>query len=622
MSTSVLKVDVLMEGYLHKRSPKKMLALSIHQRRYFLLTSSLTTTHHQHFHLSYFRSHDHHIPLGHIPLSHVHSLRPSKDENGRFDVVMSGMAGSEGRVYVLRCENALEYSRWMEQLQRAMDEEGKRRPLAPPTSAPTTLRGEYRENSVSSIDERRDERRKSQWNVKEALDLMLAGTPVTLVTPSTATASAPSAFPTVFTPSILLYKHDDTPLGSLYWFDAHTSSPPTLSTSSRLSLHNLTDIFLGKQSRAYTATLPSGVGSSAGVFKADCCFSACTKVGVSLHVCGHSREVVSAWVYGINSIMMSKGQRKIRTKDKASAGGDRRTSVTRFAGVPASPSFSSSTRSTSQSVSDRLHIHPGDEFYVADTKRSSLSTPRLSSSGLPFTYSTAATADTAAKGRRVDAALRDWLDGLGSAFSVYYDSFVDNGVDLAFLATLNTADLDELGVTRLHGKRMLQSIKGWRAKQEEGTEERQVMLGSMSAPTSATNSLRSAGITPTASALLTALSASSPSSTTSHTRAPFFPPPPIHPQLARRDSLPLQRPIAIAEPKRLSLDSAMSERQKGEMKAAGGEAAAGASVGGKGVSSANEGVKNYFGSVWSGLVSGGNTPKGQLHSGGVKKSLV
>ena len=625
MSTSVLKVDVLMEGYLHKRSPKQLLTLAIHQRRYFLLTSSLTTTHHQHFHLSYFRSHDHHIPLGHIPLSHVQSLRPSQEENGRFDVVMSGMAGGEGRVYVLRCENALEYSRWMEQLKRAMDEEGKRRPLPPPTSAPATFRGEYRESTVVA-EERRDERRKSQWNVKDALDLMLAGTPVTLVTPSTATPNAPSAFPTIFTPSILLYKHDDTPLGSLYWFDAHTTSAPTLSTSSRLSLHNLTDIFLGKQSRAYTATLPStaaAASGTAGAFRADCCFSACTKVGVSLHVCGHSREVVSAWVYGINSIMMSKGQRKIRTKDKGASGGGRHGSITRFAGVPASPSFSS-TRSTSQSVSDRLNVHPAEEFYIADTKRPSLSTPRTSGIGLPFTYSTAANVDNAAKNRRADVALRDWLEGLGSAFSGYYDSFVDNGVDLAFLATLNTADLDELGVTRLHGKRMLQSIRDWRAKQDDGeaNDERKVVVGSMSAPTSASNSLRSSGVPPTASALLAALSAPSPSSSLSPTRSPFFPPPPIHPQLARRESMPVQS-TALVEMKRLSLEGALNERLKGELKAGSGVGlgAAGGLSGRRG-SSTNDGVKNYFGSVWSGLVSGGSTPKGLQQSASVKRSVV
>ena len=622
-----------MEGYLHKRSPKQLLSLAIHQRRYFLLTSSLTTSHHQHFHLSYFKSHDSHIPLGHIPLSHVQALRPSQEENGRFDVVMSGIAGGEGRVYVLRCESALEYSRWLDQLRRAMDEEGKRRPLPTPASAPASFRSEYRESMVTA-DERRGERRKGQWDAKDALDLMMAGTPVTLVSPSAATASAPSAFPTVFTPSILVYKHDDTPLGSLYWFDAHTASPPTLSASCRLSLHNLTDIFLGKQSRAYTATLALGVGaagSAAGAVKADCCFSACTKVGVSLHVCGHSREVVSAWVYGINSIMMSKGQRKIRTKDRIAIAGGGRGSIRQFGGVPASPSFSS-TRSTSQSVSDRLHIHPADELHIADTKRVSLSTPRLVASSQPFSYSSAAVVDSPTKGRRGDGAMRDWLDGLGSAFSVYYDSFVDNGVDLAFLATLSTADLDELGVARLHGKKMLQSIRDWKAKQTDGatqhepaahTAERRVMFESMSAPTSANNSIRSNAPPPTASALLAAMSAPSPSSST--VRAPFFPPPPIHPQLARRESLPIQSQSSTSiDMKRLSLDGALSERQKGRVQPKYGEERVNAAVlSGKAVNGANEGVKNYFGSVWSGLVSGGSTPKGlQPSSGSVKKSMA
>ena len=629
MSTSVVKVDVLMEGYLHKRSPKQLLTLAIHQRRYFLLTSSLTTTHHQHFHLSYFRSHDHHIPLGHIPISHVQALRPSQEENGRFDVVMSGMAGGEGRVYVLRCENALEYSRWMDQLQRAMDEEGKRRPLPPAVSAPTTFRGEYRE-AVAAIDERRGERRKSQWDVKDALDLMMMGTPVTLVTPSTATPSSPSAFPTIFTPSILLYKHDDTPLGSLYWFDAHTSSPPQLSASSRLSLHNLTDIFLGKQSRAYTALLPSGVAAAgtAGGVKADCCFSACTKIGVSLHVCGNSREVVSAWVYGINSIMMSKGQRKIRTKDKAAAASDRRASLKGYGGVPGSPSFSSSsTRSTSHSVSDRLHIHPADDFHIADTKRSSLSTPRAAP-GVPFIYSTVAAVDNATKSRRVDAAMRDWLDGLGNAFSVYYDGFVENGVDLTFLATLTTADLDELGVSRLHGKKMLQSIKERSVGQDDSAAvesrpsgQKSFVMESASAPTSAVNSIRSAP-PPSASALLAAMS----TPTGSNPRPPFFPPPPIHPQLARRESLPstpassAAMAATVSELKRLSLVDC-NERPT---KAAGSGRGEGIDGGKSTPSSASEGVKNYFGSVWSGLVSGSSTPKGmqQQSSSSMKKGTA
>ena len=649
MSASVLSVDVLMEGYLHKRSPRQLLSLHIQQRRYFLLTASLTTAHHQHFHLSYFRQHDHHIPLGHIPLSHVQQLRPSQDENGRFDVVMSGIGGGEGRVYVLRCESALEYSRWMEQLGRAMEQEGKRRALPPPSSAPPTLRGEHsraeRRESLSAVRDRRDERRKSQWNVNEALELMLAGSPVTLVTPSAATPSSPSAYPTLFTPSILLYKHDDTPLGSLYCIDAHSSAAPTLTAASRLSLHHLTDIFLGKQSRAYTATLPStlaaaGRGATSAV-QADCCFSACTKVGVSLHVVGHSRDVVSAWVYGINNIMMSKGQRKIRTKERASvtAGGGKRGSVTQSVmRVPVSPSFSSVCSTTSHSVSDRLHVHHADDYYTADTKRPSLSTPRTSAiavapnSTLPFAYATAATVDSNStpRARRTDAALLGWLEALGSAFVPYHDCFVDNGVDLAFLATLGTADLDELAVTRLHGKRMLQAAKEWKATQGGGQRaevESKVVLGSVSADASATNSLRASDVSaPSASSLLATLSAPSPSSASSPSRAPFFPPPPIHPQLARRESLSAQSTAAAVETKRLSLDgSAWSERLKGEGKRASvSDTGAGSELKAKTTAAggASEGVKNYFGSVWSGIRSRESTPRGLERGNSTKRGFV
>ena len=74
----------------------------------------------------------------------------------------------------------------------------------------------------------------------------------------------------------------------------------------------------------------------------------------------------------------------------------------------------------------------------------------------------------------------------------------------------------------------------------------------------------------------------------------------------------------MADMKRLSLDSALSERLKGDMRSGGAEGG----LGGKGVSGASEGVKNYFGSVWSGLVSGGNTPKGLQLSSNVKRSMV
>ena len=542
MATSVLKVEVLMEGYLYKRSPRQLLSLSIAQRRYFLLTLSLTLTHHQHFHLSYFRSADDHIPLGNVPLSHVAHVTPSETENGRFDIGLT----HEARVYVLRCDNALEYSRWMEHLHRAMNQEGKR--LTPPTPTPPPApssaypphhRASYPSasppphsyRSRDSLDgsdsklARRDASALRQWEVKEAMDIMLAGTPVTLVTPPP--SSAPSS-PTVFTPSILLYKCDDTPLGSLYYCPLDSSAPPAPSPHCRLSLHNLTDIFLGRQSRAYLASL-----GSTNAPAASCCFSACTRVGVSLHVTAESRQVTSAWVLGINSVMMSQGQRRIRTKDRSSA--------PRRMVVPPSPSSSL----FSVSSDGGLHIHSPEEVHEARRR--------------PSTSSPIRPSRTAAK---VDRAMEEWLNGLGAAFAGYYDAFVDNGVDLAFLSTLTVVDLDEVGVTRLHAKRIVGAIKEWKERGDVGEtardddDDRPAAASATSTPrltghtdsnppsqpSSAHNSIRGSPQVRDASALLSAMT---PGSTQS---SPYFPPPPILPQTARRESL------MAADVKRASVD--------------------------------------------------------------------
>ena len=66
-----------------------------------------------------------------------------------------------------------------------------------------------------------------------------------------------------------------------------------------------------------------------------------------------------------------------------------------------------------------------------------------------------------------ESPIGQFLYKLGPAFLVYLKTFEDNGVNLTFLLTLNDDDLEELGVSKLHRKKMVQEIKETRAQSKE-----------------------------------------------------------------------------------------------------------------------------------------------------------
>lgn len=91
-----------------------------------------------------------------------------------------------------------------------------------------------------------------------------------------------------------------------------------------------------------------------------------------------------------------------------------------------------------------------------------------------------------------DSPVGQFLYKLGPAFLIYLKTFEDNGVNLTFLLTLNDDDLEELGVSKLHRKKMVQEIKDLRSQSKE------------SAPASAVNT---APTTPTGASAAAAVSA-------------------------------------------------------------------------------------------------------------------
>ena len=264
-----------------------------------------------------------------------------------------------------------------------------------------------------------------------------------LPSPSSSSSSpCPTSFPT-FTPCLLIYRPDDTPLGSLYPTPLPSPSSPSPHPPPRLSLHHLTDIFLGRQSLAYLSspsTLPPPPPSH--------CFSASTRIGLSLHVQCGSREVTSAWVLGINAIMMGQGGRRIRTKGGGGGGGG----GTGVGGV----GVGGEAEQVGGGGEGGRGGGGGMRVSVPVSPSSSLLS--LSSSSSPHIHPPPSPPPPPPPPPKSDPSLEAWLSSLGSAFLPYYPTFLDNGVDLPFLATLSPFDLDELGVTRLHAKRMLQAV--------------------------------------------------------------------------------------------------------------------------------------------------------------------
>ena len=91
---------------------------------------------------------------------------------------------------------------------------------------------------------------------------------------------------------LVFYEKDQTPLGSLYFCEpgSREKDPNTA-----LALHTLTDMYLGKQSRAFKSPIASHAASEK-------CFTALGSnrngVGCEFNLEGDSQDQVAAWLFG------------------------------------------------------------------------------------------------------------------------------------------------------------------------------------------------------------------------------------------------------------------------------------------------------------------------------------
>jgi hypothetical protein len=403
----VVSVKVTMEGYLEKKSPKKMIGISAWQRRYFVLTVSSTDRGTHYKVLSYFKTAEDEEPLGNIPLIDVKAVNISKEKTGRFDVVI------KGRTYMLRCDNATDLQNWVNALSSTQVKPAYAKPANLPSSPAEAMKlmAEASPEAAKLID------------ATDTLNMMKDGTAFIKYDYDSSTGDVDREIVLVF------YKEDDgSELGSLYWCEPGEKQDVS---QRALALHQLSDLYLGKQSKAFKHELAKSA-------PADRCFTACSVAGIEFHLEGDTKEQVAAWLFGINSIMMTRGNRKVTSVKKnqpanAAAGSSQPAEVSKSTSVSDAASASASTR-----VEE-------DEKEVQINTVNSLDDEAKPSS----------TPEDNGKFQEV----KEWLTQLGPAFEAYFSAFRDNGIDMNFLVNLNDDDLEDLGVSvRLHRKKLLMAV--------------------------------------------------------------------------------------------------------------------------------------------------------------------
>ena len=235
-------------------------------------------------------------PLGEIILNDIMSVTQlkEKDKLDRFDVQVPS------RIFALKCDNPTELKKWVAALQQMSHMNDYQKPSILPDSPAETMKmlasggaGSGSGGAASTP---------KALDATAAIELISKGSAFLKYDYDPATDQTQRDIVTVF------YQKDATALGSLYYCEP---GEKVASVSAALSLHTLTDMYLGKQSKAFRSTIAR---NAAG----DKCFTA---VGAShgkvteFNLEGDSKEQVSAWLFAINAILTKTGGRKVMSAE-------------------------------------------------------------------------------------------------------------------------------------------------------------------------------------------------------------------------------------------------------------------------------------------------------------------
>jgi hypothetical protein len=495
--------------------PRSVLNYYAWQKRYFVLTLSTTDRGSNYKVLSYFKSAEDEEPLGNIPLVDIKSVNVSKDQNGRFDIII------KGRIYQLKVDSSADLQRWVSALSHTVAKPAYSKPANLPSSPAETMKL----MSNTSPDNAK------LFDTQDTLQMMNVGARFIKYDYDMENEDCHRSIVLVY-----LRQDDSTELGSLYWVDQ--AEKPDNNTRQRLALHELSDLYLGKQSKAFKH--PVAMAASA-----DRCFTAKAN-NIDLNLEGDSKEQVAAWLFGINAIMMTRGNRRVLTVAK--------TKQNLISNPLAVSNVSNGSEISPNSPNPLSHNHHNHDE-SSNSPPIPLATPASSSPYTPINVNTHSQVESplppppffedfpalqhtqqldaggsetapnnlvdraATEEKPVDNSLpitnivivepspanpaveeksgliinsvsddselsnsclspssaaartatsftfntkmqevNTWLTELGSAFAQYYQVFVDNGIDMNFLMTCSDDDLEDLGVSRLHRKKMLHAI--------------------------------------------------------------------------------------------------------------------------------------------------------------------
>lgn len=286
-----------MVGYLEKKSPKKVLGRSAWQRRYFELVLLSSSERGNEILLYYFKSDsdaDHKEPLGEIILNEILAVQDlSKEKSGRFDIQVPS------RTYALKCDNPAELNKWCKALQSLSQMNDYQKPSHLPDSPAETMKL----MSQNSLNNPTKTNQTTYKDATETIEMMTKGSAFIKYDYEKVSEKTTREIVLVF------YQPDTTPLGSLYFCEP---GEKVIEAQTALALHTLTDMYLGKQSKALKSNIASHAAS-------DRCFTACganvNGIPLVFNLEGDSKEQVAAWLFGINAILTHKGGRKVMTAE-------------------------------------------------------------------------------------------------------------------------------------------------------------------------------------------------------------------------------------------------------------------------------------------------------------------
>lgn len=105
--SQAMNINTIIQGYMDKKSPKRVVGVSVWQRRFFQLQHYEFNAQYSKYTIFYYKTQKIHSeePLGMIELSQVQTLQPLKD--GKLELLLPF------RTFTLQVKNKQEYQQWL-----------------------------------------------------------------------------------------------------------------------------------------------------------------------------------------------------------------------------------------------------------------------------------------------------------------------------------------------------------------------------------------------------------------------------------------------------------------------------------------------------------------------------